>query len=380
MKLPDGRRLEKDLDKIITDDIESGRVGGASATVMQDGKLVYKNCFGFRSLEEKKDLTDDTIFRLASMTKPITAVAVLIQAEKGKLSVDMPVAELLPDFLHMNIAKQSEKFEIAGEAKKQITVEDLLAHKSGLGCMNAGNKQMADMTAADKKSIKTAVEYYEGMALDFEPGDMAMYSAVAAFDVLARLVELTSGMEFADFVKKYIFDPMELHDTTLTPTEEQRKRMIYMHDFKEGKATDVHMPAEHIFADFPPTYTCGGAGCVSTLNDYSRFAEMLLNNGVSGGRRIVSEEMIRQMQIPRPPKTDIPGGGRWGLGVRVNKGGYYERISEGAYGWSGAYGTHFRVDPASKITAVYMKNSMYDGGAGASTAARFEEAVYSALK
>ena len=139
MKLPDGRRLEKDLDKIITDDIESGRVGGASATVMQDGKLVYKNCFGFRSLEEKKDLTDDTIFRLASMTKPITAVAVLIQAEKGKLSVDMPVAELLPDFLHMNIAKQSEKFEIAGEAKKQITVEDLLAHKSGLGCMNAGN-------------------------------------------------------------------------------------------------------------------------------------------------------------------------------------------------------------------------------------------------
>ncbi len=372
--------LAKNLESRISKDVESGRVGGASVIVKQDGELVYKNCFGFKRIEKKEALTEDSVFRLASMTKPITAVAVLIQAERGKLSADMPVSKIIPGFAHMNVAEQDGGYKIKEEAKKQITVEDLLSHKSGLGCMEAGEYQLGKMTLSDKKSLKTVVNFYENMALDFQPGEMERYSPVAAFDVLARLVELTSDMEFAEFTKKYIFDPMEMPDTTFTPNDNQWKRVVDMHNFKDGKSINTHMQKGIIFTDFPPSYTCGGAGCVSTLNDYSKFAEMLLNEGTYAGKRIVSEEAVKQMQIPRLPVAADTRWETWGLGVRVNKNGFYKEIPEGAYGWSGAYGTHFWVDPLNKITAVYMKNSLYDGGSGAQTARHFEYDVDNALK
>lgn len=376
----DKKLLEENITKRLTEDIESGRVGGASVIVKQEGQVVYKNCFGFKRIEEKEPLTEEAIFRLASMTKPVTAVAVLMQIERGKLSLDMPVSKLLPGFENMKVARGEDGFEIIGDAKKQITVEDLLSHKSGLACMEAGNYQTAKMTAADKENLKSVVNFYENMALDFEPDSMERYSPVAAFDVLARLVEITSDMPFAEFVRKNISDPMELADFTLTPNDAQRERFIDMHNMIDGKSINTHMPKENIFADFMPSYTCGGAGCTASITDYSDFAEMLLNGGKSGNVRIISEEMIKQMQIPRPPHANVPRGENWGLGVRVNKNGFYKRIPEGSFGWSGAYGTHFWVDPSNKITAVYMKNSIYDGGSGAVTAANFEEDVNTALK
>ena len=246
--------------------------------------------------------------------------------------------------------------------------------------MDAGLHYIGKMTADDKKDLRSVVEYYENTPLDFQPGEKERYSPVAAFDVLARLIELTSDMKFAEFAEKNIFVPMELRDTTFTPTGEQWDRVTDMHNFKDGRAINSHMQRGFIFADFPASYTCGGAGCVSTVNDYSKFAEMLLNGGVSGGKRIISEEMIRLMQIPRPPVDANSRWENWGLGVRVNENGFYKEIPNGAYGWSGAYGTHFWVDPSNKITAVYMKNSLYDGGSGAVTARHFEDDVNSALK
>lgn len=376
----DKKLLEENITKRISEDVEAGRVSGASVVVKQSGEIVYKNCFGYKRIEEKELLTEDTFFRLASMTKPVTAIATLLQTEKGLLPLDMPVSELLPGFAEMKIAKQEDGFEIIGDAKKQITVEDLLSHKSGLVCREAGTYQLSNMTAADKESLTTAVNFYANTALDFEPASMERYSPVAAFDVLARLVEITSGMPFAGFVKKNITDPMSLADLTFTPSDEQRERFVDMHNLSGGKPVNAHMPKENIFSDFMPSYTCGGAGCAGTITDYSDFAEMLLNGGKIGNVRIISEEMIKLMQIPRPPRSNAPIGENWGLGVRVNKNGFYKRIAEGAFGWSGAYGTHFWVDPANKITAVYMKNSLYDGGSGAVTAANFEEDVYAALK
>ena len=380
MKEISKEKLEENLEKRISDDVSSGRVGGASVIVVQNGQTVYKNCFGYKNIKEKDRMTEDAIFRMASMTKPITAVAVLQLIEKGKLTLDTPVSRFFPGFAHMKIARLGKDggLEITGEAENQITIEDLLSHKSGLACMDAGYKQTEKMTAEDKKSLKTAVCFYQNMALDFEPGEMERYSPVAGFDVLAETVEVISDMPFAEYVRKNISVPMGMADTTLTPNDEQRSRIVSMHDYKDERAADVFM--ECIFADFPATYTCGGAGAVSSINDYSKFAQMLLGGGVFEGRRIVSENMIKKMQIPRPPYGNVPPWEMWGLGVRVNKNGFYPRLPEGAFGWSGAYGTHFWVDIENKITAVYMKNSLYDGGSGALTAAHFEEDVYSAVK
>lgn len=237
---------------------------------------------------------------------------------------------------------------------------------------------MDKMTAGDKTSLSSAVKYYENMALDFEPGIRDCYSAVAGFDVLARIVEVVSGMSFADFADKYVFKPISMENTTFTPTDKQWKRIIEMSDRKDGKMVNANMP-KCIFRDFPPTYTCGGVGIVSCIEDYSKFAEMLLAGGIYNGSRILTEDSIKDMQTPRVPFGDYKAFEKWGLGVRVNKNGFYKGLYEGAYGWSGAYGTHFFVDPVNKITAVYMKNSLYDGGSGAQTAVDFEEAVYAAL-
>ena len=151
--------------------------------------------------------------------------------------------------------------------------------------MDAGYKQTEKMTAEDKKSLKTAVGFYQNMALDFEPGEMERYSPVAGFDVLAETVEVIEDMPFAEYVRKNISVPMGMADTTLTPNDEQRSRIVSMHDYKDERAVDVFM--ECIFADFPATYTCGGAGAVSSINDYSKFAQMLLGGGVFEGFKII---------------------------------------------------------------------------------------------
>lgn len=361
-------KLEENIEKNVKKDLEVGKIGGASVLIRQNGEVVYKNCFGFKGIEEKEPLKENTVFRLASMTKPITAVSTLMQIEKGKLRLDMPISELLPGFEKMYLAD-------GDRAENKITVEDLLAHKSGLGSGEVGDEAMSKMTTSDKKDLKTVVNFYESIPLDFEPGSMASYSPVAAFDVLARLIELTSDMPFAEFVEKNISAPMELADLTLTPNEEQWQRMADMHNMVDGKAVNANMPKGIIFSDFPQTYTCGGAGCVSTITDYSTFAEMLLNKGMHKGRRIISEEMVSLMQTPFPSRSKERPGDNWALGVRVNKNGFYDRLPEGAFGWSGAYGTHFWVDNANKMTVVYMKNSFCDGGSGAVTAAELEEAV-----
>lgn len=381
MKLLDKKILEEKLQSRIGEDVESGRVGGAAVCVMQNGEVVYKNCFGYKDAETKEQLTDGVLYRMASMTKPITAVCIMILAEKGKLSITDPVSKYFPDFAHMNIGELSENGElrIKCEATRQITIENLLSHTSGLMCREIGDAQAAQMTAADKKNLETAVKFYENVMLDFEPGEKDWYSPVAAFDVLARIIEIVSGMKFADFARENIFAPLGMDNTTFTPSEEAWGKMIKMSDFKDGKAVNADVP-KCVFADFPASYTCGGAGVVSCLKDYSKFAQMLLNEGEYGDVRILSGESVKEMQIPRPIFGDFPRCEIWGLGVRVNKNGFYKSLPEGAYGWSGAYGTHFWVDIENKITAVYMKNSRYDGGSGAKTAANFEKDVYAALK
>lgn len=381
MKKLDTDLLSVNLQKRISADVESGKIGGAAVCVMQNGKVAYKNYFGYSNVETGQKMCDNALFRMASMTKPITTAAVMILVEHGLLRLNEPISKYLPGFENMNIGTVNENGDavILKKAERQITAEMLLSHSSGLGCCNTYAAQNKKMTPADKLNLETAVKYHENTLLDFEPGERECYSPTAAFDVLARIIEIISGMKFADFVKTNILSPLGMDNTTFTPTEEQWANIVAMHDFKDGKAINADMP-KCCFADFPSTYTCGGAGIISSLDDYSKFAEMLLADGTYNNNVILSAKSVAEMRTPRIPWGNCRAYELWGLGVRVNKNAFYKSLPDGAYGWSGAYGTHFVVDTENKITAVYMKNSFYDGGSGAVTAANFEKDIYAAVK
>lgn len=365
--------LKENIEKRINERIASGMVGGCCAAVMQDGELLYKNCFSSQGFE----VNENTTFRLASMTKPITAAAILICIDRGLVTIEDKVSKFVPGFAKMQIGKMNNgELEIVGDAEKEITILHLLTHTSGLGSGEVGNYALSKMTWEKEQScLREAVEHYSRSALDFEPFSTQFYSAIFGFDVLARIVEIASGTEYNDFVRENIFEPLGMTDTTFTPTDDQRDRLIPMHDYIDGKAKAVDFPVGGMFEGLPLAYFMGGAGLASTVNDYLKFAEMLLNKGEYNGKRIISQELVEAMGTPQVPHEIMPFSERWGLGVRVIVNEDYKRLPVGSFGWSGAYGTHFWVDPENKITAVYLKNSRFDGGSGAETAAHFEEDV-----
>jgi CubicO group peptidase (beta-lactamase class C family) len=377
MIILDKNRVKENIEKRIYADIESGRVGGAQVCVKQAGEIIYENCFGLAN--EGRELTPDAVFRLASMTKPITGVALMKQVEKGLVSLDDPLDKFIPAYGEMEIGAVDAEGNIVikGKAEGKIKILHLLTHTSGVACGDLGGKLLSKLKKEDLADLKSSTDAYADFPISFEPYTAQAYSARVGFDLLARVVELTSGMAYDEFVKKEICEPLEMTDTTFTPSSAQWDRTVHLHNFVDGKAVFYPLSREHIFGDCPLTYFCGGAGLVSTVSDYMKFADMLLANGKgTNGACVLSESSVKKMRTVAVPDCVMPGNQKWGLTMRVITDDSYKRLPKNAYGWSGAFGTHFWVDPDNQITAVYMKNSHYDGGSGANTAAKFEEDVY----
>lgn len=377
MRYIDPNTLKSRIESRSADDIDSGRVGGIALSVRQNGKVVYENFFGSASMTENKPVTKNTVFRIASMTKPITAVASLILIEKGLLSLDDPVEKYFPFFKELPIVKlDGEKLVNCGYATKKPTVLNILNHTSGIGGGAIGAAQASAMSKDEKADLYKAIEYYSRAGIQFEPGSEVLYSGTASFSVLTAIIEKITDTKYEDFLKENIFDPLGMTDTTFTPSPDQWTRMIDMHDYADGKGFLGHSYDGCVFEDYPTSHQLGGAGLVSTLDDYSKFAEMLLNNGGS----IISPESVKLMSTPHVPYAIQKRNKRWGLAVKAVTDESYQSLPLGAYGWSGAYGTHFWVDPENKITAVYMKNSQYDGGGSSVTGENFEWDVTLSMK
>ena len=374
MKYLEPGRLEQNIEKIAQSDLIQNKVFGSSYCVMQGEKTVYQKCFGRVSVGEAAAVTEETLFRLASMTKPITAVATLILAERKQLALEAAVSDYLPEFADIHVITVDG--QNLGIPRRQPVIRDLLTHTSGIG---SENLKMEKRTAADMSSLEAFIDFSVRSGLDFEPGSRQLYSGVAAFDVLTKIIELVSGMDYLAFLQKEILEPCGMHDTTFIPSEEQWGRMIDMHTRAEGRNAVHPMKKGCVFGEFPCTHYLGGAGLVSTLGDYRKFAQMLLNKGRVNVHRLLSEETLQLMRTPWVSKDIMPGAEQWGLGVRVITDEAYGSLPVGSFGWSGAYGSHFWVDPENEIVAVYMKNSMVDGGAGNHSARDLEKAVYSAL-
>lgn len=379
MRILNEQILQEQIERTILADIQEGKVGGAAVAVMQNGNTVYQKCFSNEKMGIR--VTDSTMFRLASMTKPITTVAILILVDRGLLDLDMPVAKFVPEFSQMYIGEMcGDEVKIVSLAKTTITIRHLLSHCSGLGSGPVGDFVRDKIPVSERTSLKKVTEYYSQNPLDFEPYTKQFYSGIHGFDVLARIIEIVSGMTFDKFLEKEIFIPLNMFDTTFAPTDEQWNRMIPLHNYVDGSGIIAYFPEKTVFGGIPTSCCSGGSGLASTLEDYKKFADMLLHYGTVNGKQLVHEKLICEMATPQLPRTIMGGDMIWGLGVRVIVSDHYADLPIGAYGWSGACGTHFWVDPKNNIVAIYMKNSIYDGGAGAKTARQFERDVNAALQ
>ena len=378
MKQLNLQKLEANLDQRMHQNLDACKIGGASVYVHQDGQPDFIRCYGKTNTDTGEAMNQNVTFRLASMTKPITAAAVLLQVQRGLLDLSAPVETYLPAFANKMVGREQDGKVVPDHpVKEPVRVFHLLTHTSGV--MAADFVGLNQPIPRECMSSLAGVVDYIGahVLLSNDPMGNSLYSPCSAFDVAARLVEITSGLPYEVFLRRNLFDPLDMPDTTFFPSDDQWARMTAMHNRVDEQNQVI--PMEKLtFGDFPLTYTCGGASLTSSLTDYAHFAEMLLHDGQYGGRQILTPESLAAMQLPRIPET-VPGVSTtetWGLGVRVIKN--HAVLPRGCFGWSGAYATHFFVDPENRLYAIYMKNSYYDGGAGAKTANEFEEDVESA--
>jgi CubicO group peptidase (beta-lactamase class C family) len=310
------------------------------------------------------------------MTKPLSAAAVMLQYERGKLTLNDNVDKYLPGFGENWVGKMDANGAVVPDHKAAtpLTIRHLLTHTCGLLSGPVGMAQMAAMPPDSLLTEASFVDYMNrSLLLDFDPGSQMAYSGIGGFDVLACLVELTSDLPIEDYLARNLFTPLEMPDTTFTPTQSQLERLVAMHDTVDGRS--VALPrSERLILNLPNTLHSGSASLLGTAEDYLHFAEMLANGGLFKGRRVMQAETVALAGSPWLDQG-LPGlfpGMNWGAGMMVR---LQSVLPTGSFGWSGAFGTHFWADPANRLAAVYMRNSDQANGAGAATAFRFEEDV-----
>ena len=375
--------LEKILRERLKQQMESCRVSAAHLLVLQDGQEVCSVCEGYQNWRTKEPLRPDALYRLASMTKPVTGVAALIAEDKGYFKITDKVEVYLPEFADMYVGKYENGKIVPGEkSQTPLRIWHLLSHCNGVMPETPMGSQITMLAPKSVyQSREAMIAYAAAQPLAFEPETHTAYTGKVSFDMVAKIIEQKSGMPYSDFVQKYIFRPLGIRDITYFPTEEQWNRMLAPTDRVGGIDMVPIDLGKHTFEAMPLSYTGAGAGLAGSTADYAVFAEMLRNGGTYHGVKVFSSERLQELTTPYvPPKT--PGRNptsSWGLGVRVvDKEGV---LPIGSFGWSGAYGTHFWIDPVNKITAVYMRSSRwYDSHGGGSIAEQFEKDVMSALE
>ena len=372
--------------------VDVGEIPGAVLLVARDGKVVWESAVGWKDREARLPMTTDSIFRIASMTKPVVAVAALILMEEGKLRLDDPVSKYLPEYAQMQVGV--ERADAAGKpelvlepARAPITVLDLMRHTSGMTYAFTGRSLVRDRYNAANlfDPGQTNMEFAAKLAklpLQWQPGQRFEYSH--SYDVLARVLEVASGMGLAEFIAARITGPLGMKDSGFGVAAESYARIAEPQVIAAtGKRPDVR--------DFkkPARWASGGGGMVSTAEDYARFCEMLLNGGTLNGVRVISRGSVALMVKDQLP-TVLPSGGfffsptvdngnGYGLGVVVRTAQGTKGLpgSIGDFSWNGAYGTFFWVDPKQRLVAVLMMQAPFTGVLPLWRAAR--EYTYKAL-
>jgi CubicO group peptidase (beta-lactamase class C family) len=358
------------LTQTIRDDTAKGQIAGAVMLVARRGKIAYLESFGLRDKDQSAPMGKNAIFRVASMTKPLTSVAAMILVEEGRIALDDPVSKYLPQFANLKVGV--EKTDASGALTldlvppaRPMTVQDLLRHTSGLtyGIFGIGKvKDLYKEASADTTDQTTAemVEKLGKLPLMYQPGMVWEYSR--ATDTLGRLVEVVSGMKLSEFFDQRIVKPLRMNDSGFYVPAEKQNRLAQAQP--EGPNNEI--PAM-IDVTAPPKFEGGGQGLVTTAEDYARFLQMLLNGGELDGVRILGRKTVELMtanhlapSVKAEGPTYLPGPGYgFGLGFAVRQTAGISPLpgSVGDYGWGGAWGTYFWVDPKEKLFAIWMTQS-----------------------
>jgi CubicO group peptidase (beta-lactamase class C family) len=356
----------------IQNDVDKKVVPGAVVMVLRKGKIAYYEAFGYQDREKNIPMARNSIFRIASMTKPFTSLSIMMLAEEGKIQLPVPVSLYLPEFKNLKVGVEKKdpatgKTELVLETPtREMTVHDLLRHTSGLTYGFTGKSMVRDryneakVTDRNQTNAELIIKLSE-LPLQNQPGTTWDYSM--SYDVLARIVEVVSGVDFNTFVVERIVKPLKLLDTGFWV--EGVERQVRIAEPQISPATGQRPPIPDVTKK--PKWLSGGGGLVSTAQDYARFCLMFLNRGVLDGVRLVSRKTVEHMtsnHIPPGykstwPSPSVESGQGYGLGFGINWEPERSDLpgSKGDYYWSGIYGTSFWIDPKEELIVIIMYQS-----------------------
>jgi len=362
-------RLQR-ISQMIARRIAAGEIAGAVTVVARKSKVAFESSQGVMDLDSKQPMTPANMFRIASMTKPVVGVAIMMMVEEGKLHLNDPVSRYIPEFRGMKVgvvqppqpgpgggrgsAEQALQFYTV-PAQREITIKDLLTHVSGLGSGPMGNSGIEKVARKDGEKLADYIPRLGTTALEFQPGSRWTYSPGAGFETLGRIVEIASGLPLDQFFRTRIFDPLGMKDITFWPSDTQWKRVATVYARTPGGLTKTVQANDTLSRN---VYFRGSGGLFSTAADYVPLGMMLANGGELSGKRLLSRKAVEMMGAAHVKDT-LPGraaGEGYGLSVRVvtDHAARGTMLSDGTFGWSGAQGTHFFVDPKEGLVGVLM--------------------------
>lgn len=347
--------------------VDDGKLAGGVVLVARRGKLAYLQAFGSRDREARAPMRDDSIFRIASQSKALTSVGVMILQEQGKLLLTDPVGKYLPEFNETTVAvpREGGGYDVV-KAKRPVTIRDLLTHMAGLGYgdgLAADQWKQAGIQGwyfSDRNEpVAATVSRLAKLPFDAHPGEKWIYGY--AIDVLGAVIEKASGQKLDAFIRAAITEPLQMADTEFFLTQGKRDRLSVVYSAEQpGKVTRVpdglKQDSQGAYAEGPRKSFSGGAGLLSTAGDYARFLQMLLNGGELDGKRILSRKSVELMIVDHIPTKTFREGQGFGLGFSVLKdvGARGTPGSVGEFGWGGAYHSTYWVDPKEQLVVVYL--------------------------
>jgi CubicO group peptidase (beta-lactamase class C family) len=386
------------VDALLQQYVDKGWIAGATALIAKDGRIIYHKAIGHDDISTKKPLAKEAIFRIASQTKAITSVGIMMLWEEGRLMLDEPVSKYIPEFRNPKVLANFNADDTTFTtvpARSEITIRQLLNHTSGIGYAQIGSKQMNAIyykagvvggIGVDNLTLGDKMKVLGGLPLFHQPGEKFTYGLNT--DVLGYVIEVVSGMSLDRFFQQRIFGPFGMKDTYFYLPAAKKSRLVtlYTEDDQQKlvKAPEQMFVNGNFYPDFPAragTYFSGGGGLSSTALDYFMFMQMLLNGGTYNGVRLLSPATVRMMTTNQIGDIQLNANGqKFGLGFEIvteqSKG--RTPLSVGSFSWGGMFSSTYWIDPKEKIVAQLFLNQ-YPNSHG-EVHEKFKAMVYAALE
>ena len=348
-------RLLMEMKEGIHSFVDDGKIPFIQTAIVKDNKLIHFDSYGYGNINSKKQVEHNSIFRIASMTKPVISVAVMMLNERGYLKLDDPISKHMAHTENLTVYKDKNEF---GKPNKAISVIDLLRHTSGIG-YNYGTNRYIDSLYKKIENINTNEEFVEklfSIPLFSEPSTEWRYGF--STDVLGRLIEEITGQSLYEFLSENIFKPLEMNDTHFQLPLNKINRFIPVYAYDEQENLLKEMREWNYMRFMMKNRESGGGGLISTTSDYINFCSMLLNGGLFNGNQIISSNSIEKMTQNQIGSLAYP----WGEGIKFGYGFYVVTDSKesdlsdsnGSFGWSGVADTHFSIDPEKNMILILM--------------------------